>query len=102
MNERNCGRLGKHTVTSCADRAAEVITEYSIPRAVCLAPDGNVTVEAPDDAILDEMVGVYTPDTGRMLLWRRIQEDLDFAVIQRRIKGGTNHKHRAAVTRKAA
>ncbi|KAF1045649.1 hypothetical protein [Xylophilus sp.] len=102
MNERNCGRLGKHTVSSCAERAAAFVVEYAVARAVCIAPDGTVTVEAPDHVIDNELVGVYTAERGHFELWRQISIDLDETVRERRIAGGTHYKHRAAVTRKVA
>lgn len=93
MNERKCGRLGKLVISECADRAAAFITEYVTPRAVCLAPDGNVTVESPEHVILCDLVGVYRP-LGRIDLWRMISDDLAVAVRERKIAGGTGHKHR--------
>ncbi len=102
MTEQVVGRIGKHTLSYCADRAAESIMEFQSPRAVCLDPDGIVTVEFPGAVILDEVVGVYTQELGRFALWRLIEEDLRESVRLRRIEGGTYHRHRVAPGRKAA
>lgn len=102
MNERPCGRLGQHAISHCADRAAHIIGEYTIPRAVCLAPDGQVTVENPDHAIDDEIVGVYRFEGSVFALWRQVSDDLLVSQAERRIKGGTNHRHRVPPARRVA
>lgn len=102
MNERRCGRLGQHTISHCADRAARIICDYNIPRAVCLDPDGRVTVEAIDDAIPDEMVGVYDGSGGQFELWRMISDDLLAAKTERGVVGGSYHRHRACWKKRAA
>lgn len=94
MNERPCGRLGQHTISHCADKAAHIIGEYSIPRAVCLSPEGQVTVENPEHAIPEELVGVYSTGGSHFELWRWISDDLLEAKTQRGVTGGTNHRHR--------
>ncbi|NID14330.1 hypothetical protein [Luteibacter yeojuensis] len=102
MTEQVVGRIGKNTLSYCADRAAEAIMEFKTPRAVCLDPDGLVTVEFPAGAIPDEMVGVYTQELGRFALWRQIEDDLRECVRLRRIEGGAYQRHRVAPGRKAA
>ena len=100
MSDRQCGRLGKHTTQTCAGRAANAIMSFESARAVCLAPDGTVTVEYPGNAPDDELVGVYTRDGGSNELAGRIVEDLDDAARRRRIRGGTHHRHRVKPTRR--
>lgn len=94
MSEINCGRIGMHTMHHCAHKAAIIIKGFDSPRAVCIAPDGHVTVESPNEAIPDEMAGVYSPDVDRESLGASILDDM--AVLQRelRIVGGRNHRVR--------
>jgi hypothetical protein len=94
MNEIKCGRIGANTLNDCADRAAQVIADFSKPRAVCLAPDGQVTVEAPTQVIPDDLVGVYAPKTAPLALLRLIHDDLCEAQAERGITGGRNQRHR--------
>lgn len=102
MTEHACGRIGLITVSAAADRAAECIAEAPTSRAVCLGPDGSVTVEWADHAIPDELVGVYRPAVGRFLLWGMIEADLMEAMKERRIKGSRAHKHRMYSGKRAA
>ena len=98
MSERHCGRLGKHTTATCASRAAAAILTFESARAVCVGPDGMVTVEYPGTAPDDELVGIYTRDGDDLA--ERIEEDLEDAVKRRRIRGGTHHRHRVKPTRR--
>ena len=84
MSEHACGRIGSVTASCAADRAAERIAALPTPRAVCPAPDGRVTVEWPDQALPDDLVGVYAPSLGRFELWRMIETDLYAALRERR------------------
>jgi hypothetical protein len=102
MTEHACGRIGLVTVSAAADRAAERIAEAASPRAVCLAPDGSVTVERADYAIPDELVGVYRPREGRFKLWGMIEADLMEAMKERRITGGCNQRYRVESKRGTA
>lgn len=102
MNEIKCGRLGMHTISDCADRAAIVIAESSKPRAVCLSPDGHVTVESPGGVVEEDLVGVYAPRPGRFALWQLISEDLLATKVERNIVGGKNHRHRVKKSQRHA
>lgn len=102
MTESTCGRIGRNTLSYCADRAAAAIMAAGKARAVCLDPDGLVTAEPIAGAIEDEIVGVYTPDVGQFALWRQIEVDLRESVRLRKIDGGSYHRHRVAPGRKAA
>jgi hypothetical protein len=102
MSETTCGRVGKNTLSYCADRAADAIVSAAKTLAVCLAPDGIVTVEPVAGAIEDEIVGVYTADAGKFALWGLIEGDLRESQRTRRVSGGTYHRHRVAPGSKAA
>lgn len=67
-----------------AEDCSSWICQCSGPMAVCLDPDGFVTVEPARGAIDDEIVGVYAPELGRFELYRRIREDLLFAIGERK------------------
>jgi hypothetical protein len=99
--EHPCGRIGLQPITKCADRAAEVISNAREKLAVCLSPEGFVTVEAIEHAILAEMVDVYSPGS-QFALWRQIETDLTDACQERGITGGRGHRHRVISQRRAA
>jgi len=92
MAEYKCGRLGMHTLSHCADRAAHIIAELLTPHAVCIAPDGHVTVESTEQAIPCEIVGVYDRTFGVFKLWGMIEDDLRCAATERHIIGGTRQR----------
>ncbi|HEV2608499.1 MAG TPA: hypothetical protein VGV14_19535 [Rhodanobacter sp.] len=100
--EHPCGRIGLQPITKCADRAAEVIASAREKLAVCLSPEGFVTVEAIEHAILAEMVDVYMPSDGWFVLWASIEDDLAAACKERGITGGRGHRHRVMSERRAA
>ena len=99
--ETACGRIGLITVSECAERAAEAVASAREKLAVCLDPMGFVTVEAIDQAILDDLVDVYTQG-NQLALWRQIETDLAAACKERGITGGRGHRHRVMSERRAA
>lgn len=101
MSEIKCGRIGLHTISRCADKAANAIAELLTPHAVCLEPDGHVTVEAVAHAIPDDLVGVYAPQRGVFALWGQIEGDLRCAAVERHICGGTKQRVRVNARRAA-
>jgi len=99
--ETPCGRIGLITLSECAERAAEAVASARVKLAVCLDPNGFVTVEAIEHAILVDLVDVY--DRGNQLaLWRQIETDLAAACKERGITGGRGHRHRVMGQRRAA
>lgn len=79
------GSLRQQSYVELADRAATRLREFRQPTryAVTCDPDGIVMVEPFAQAVPDDVVGVYDPDTvdGRgglptIRLARRIAEDL--------------------------
>ncbi len=100
--ETACGRIGFQTVSECAERAAIAIREFTTPSAVCLSPDGFVTVESVKHAIPDELVGVYTKGS-QVELWLQLSGDITAAMQERGITGGRANRHRVVnVKRRAA
>lgn len=59
------GSLRSFSYVELADRAAIRLREFKNPTryAVTCDPDGIVMVEPYGDAVLDDVVGVYDPDT---------------------------------------
>ena len=100
-NETQCGRIGFATVSDCAERAAGIVCHVKTPQAVCLSPDGFVTVEAVEHAIPDDMVGVYTARSS-VELWLQISGDMAVAMHERGITGGRGHRQRVIGQRRAA
>lgn len=71
-----CGSVQQTSVAVIAGRCADRIIEYAKPRAVTLAPDGKVYVEAVKTACEADLVGVYAPSVGILDLIRHIRDDL--------------------------
>lgn len=82
-SERPLGKIGLQSVSDLADRAAERIRRAKRPRAVCVSPDGYVTVEPAGHAMPDDIAGTYSPDTQRLDLWRLITEDMQQLIADR-------------------
>lgn len=101
MTDQACGRIGMHTVSRCAEKAANEICGLTTQHAVCLAPTGHVSVESVDKALVSDIVGVYLPDAGPFNLWLWIEGDLRAAMIERGIIGGRNHMRRVMGKRAA-
>lgn len=71
------GKIGRMSIDTIADRAAEqIMRPRATDKTVCLDPDGRVTVERHCDAVPDDVVGVYNKTPGRLALWRQIGIDL--------------------------
>ena len=103
MTTHTCGRIGLNSVGDCAHRCAIIIYESNTKRAVCLSPDGFVTVESVSTSIPDEQVGIYDQSLPEYVLWGYIESDLVFAQGKRGIKGGRDKRRYVSTkTRKAA
>ena len=92
--EIRCGKLGRNAVDECAERAARAISERGSDKAtaVCVGPDGLVTVEATAYAIEEDIVGVYDRRPGWIELWRVIKGDLLCVARERRINIKTRNE----------
>ena len=83
----NVGRVGRYTTPAIAERAVDIVLTRTRPVAVCVDPDGRVTVESLAEAVDEDIVGVYAPATGFTALYRSIRDDLALTVEQRGITG---------------
>lgn len=77
------GRISSRKITDIAERAATRIVDLATPLAVCLDPEGRVTVEAPDDAAEDDIVGVYNASVGMLSLYKNVRDDLSEVARER-------------------
>lgn len=83
------GSIRRTPVGDLADIAARRLLTLTVPTeyAVTLEPGGIVMIEPLDEAIPEDLVGVYDPETlegeGALIslkLFRQIREDLKHAV----------------------
>ena len=98
MTEIKVGTLANFPPSALANRAVTHVMERKAPLALCLNPDGMVTLERFDDAVLEDVVGVYDSTPGLLALYRDMREDLVDAVQAR---GVTGKKARRYVRRAA-
>jgi len=77
---RTIGSVRVNPISVLADRAAERIanTQHRRVMAVTCTPEGMVSLEPYDDAVPDDVVGVYDAKKlgGTLTTARRIAEDL--------------------------
>lgn len=95
-NDGYMGKVGKSALGALADKAAERIMTSDGPRAVCMCPQGVVTVERFANAVPDEIIGNYNRDAGRLGLSLLILGDLKEAVAERGLRRGHRNYVRAA------
>ena len=81
--EIQCGSIAKLPVGEVADRAARAILAFTNPRAVCMDPEGRVSIEYAKHAAECDLVGVYAPSLGLLGLSRMIIEDLKHEAVVR-------------------
>lgn len=81
------GRVGAAEIRAIADRAVLFLMERTKPFAVCVDPEGRVTVEPFADAVEEDVVGVYDRTPGLIALYRTVRDDLTLTVEQRGITG---------------
>ena len=82
-----CGSVAtENSINSLADRTARAVLLFDSPRAVCMAPDGALSVESPDTALEDDLVGVYRPEEGILGLTRLIRDDIAEEAVRRRLR----------------
>lgn len=91
MEYRRIGSLRTTPVSALAKKAADVLMDIDAPEAFALTvePPGIVMIEPFDEAVPDEIVGIYDPETleGEARLMRhrlanQIREDLRAFVRQ--------------------
>lgn len=86
MTEHVCGHLATKPPSEIADAAARRVMETNKPRAVCVSPEGRVTVETLAVCVEDDIVGVYTKAPGLLSLTRQIAGDLQHAIKERGLR----------------
>lgn len=93
MNEKACGRVGRDRFELIARRAADTILARTGKWSVCLEPDGHVTVEHPDHAIPDDVIGTWNQEMGDDLK-DVIEGELRNDAAERQIKGEVVYRKR--------
>lgn len=101
MSDEHIGTLARLTCEQLAERAAERIMELSKPHAVCIDPDGRVTIEPYDRAVFEDVVGVYSRDLGLIPLYREVRDNLAYVIEQRGITGQRRRRYVASERRAA-
>lgn len=95
-SELQVGTLARFTARELAERVAERLTGMTGERAVCICPRGIVTIEQYDDAVPDDVVGVYSGDRGLIATYRDVRDDLVHAVQSRDVQAATRRYVRRA------
>lgn len=91
--EVQVGTLANYDVRQLADRTVERLMELSKPHAVCIDPDGRVTIEPYDTAVFEDVVGVYSRDLGLIPLYREVRDTLAYVIEQRGITGQRRRRY---------
>lgn len=76
MSDEHIGTLARLTCNQLAERAADELMGRTKPHAVCLDPEGTVTVERIDEAVPQDMIGVFDRSLGLIPLYREIRDNL--------------------------
>mgnify|MGYP006894100037 CR=1 FL=1 len=77
------GSLHGKSVMRIAESAACWLVTCDRAMAVCLSPTSRVTVEEPAEAVDEDVIGTYSPELGRIELYRRIRDDLRCEIVDR-------------------
>ena len=75
-DEIPCGSLRWRSPKFCAERVLFAIKQYPTGRAVCVDPVGRITVEDPNAACEDDLLGVFVPALPMMELYRTLRDEL--------------------------
>lgn len=97
--ELQVGTLANYSAQQLAERAVDRIMEMSKPHAVCLDPRGRVSIELYENAVFEDVVGVYSRDPGLIQTYKAVRDDLVAAITERGIVA-TRAYGGAAVDRK--
>lgn len=76
MSDEHVGTLARLTCNQLAERAADELMTRRTPYAVCMSPEGAVTLERPHEAVIDDIVGVFDRKLGLIPLYREIRDNL--------------------------
>lgn len=74
--EFDAGSLHGKSALRLAEAAACWLVTCDRAMSVCLSPTSRVTVEEPAEAVDEDVIGTYSPELGRIELYRRIRDDL--------------------------
>ena len=78
------GSLHSKSTMRIAESAACWLVTCDRAMSVCLSPTSRVTVEEPAEAVDEDVIGTYSPELGRVELYKRIRDDLRFEIGQRK------------------
>ena len=81
--EYDAGSLHGKSVLRIAESAACWLVTCDRAMCVRLSPTSRVTVEEPAEAVDEDVIGTYSPELGRVELYRRIRDDLHCEVAAR-------------------
>ena len=87
MAELQIGALANYDARELAERAAGRIMALAEPHAVCIDPRGRVTVEPYEQAVFEDVVGVYSREPGLIQTYKAVRDDLVAAIAERGIVG---------------
>ena len=82
--EYDAGSLHGKSVMRLAESAACWLVTCDRAMCVCLSPTSRVTVEEPAEAVDEDVIGTYSPELGRVELYRRIRDDLCATLNERK------------------
>lgn len=102
MTEIRVGALANYTAQELAERAVDHLLGFATPHAVCIDPRGRVSIELYEDAVFEDVVGVYGREPGLIALYRQVRDDLVGEIEERGIVADTSHRRVRAGNRKAA
>jgi len=100
--EHACGRIGQQTLDEITWRAASRLVELARPWALCVDPTGRVTLERPDHAHPDDLLGVFDADGGLLPTSRRVLDELRDWVRQHGIPQAPSRRVTVNSRRRAA
>lgn len=84
-SEDYVGSIGRTPLDVIVSSASHRIRHARTPRAVCVDPDGRVTVERYDHAVPGEVIGNFDRTLGWPELDKRIRDELlEVAQLKRR------------------
>lgn len=83
----HAGKLGVSPLDAIAYKAADTIRRARGPRALCVDPQGHVTVEKWDDAVPEDIVGHFDRSAGWPALELLVRDELKAVAVERRARG---------------
>lgn len=90
--EIQCGSLRWRSSKDCAERVVIAMKTFQSDRALCVDPQGRVTVENPKSVCEYDLLAVYVVSRPLMELYREIRDELEAHAQER----GWREKRKAA------